>query len=132
MIAAIGLAGVLTSNATVQTADFDNIKLYTLKNKAGTTVKITNYGATVTSIVTADRKGTMADIALGYNDVSGYMNAVDKPYFGSIVGRYGNRIAKGAFVIGRRRYSLAANNRGNHLHGGRKGFDKARIDIDFS
>jgi len=132
MIAAIGLAGMLTSNAAVQTSDFDDIKIYTLKNKAGTTVKITNYGATVTSIITADREGTMADIALGYNDVSGYMNAVDKPYFGSIVGRYGNRIAKGKFTIDGKDYTLATNNGENHLHGGVIGFDKvvwdAKID----
>lgn len=94
-MAAISLAGVLTSYAAVETSDFDDIKLYTLKNSAGTTVKITNYGATVTSILTADRKGKMADIVLGYSDVSGYMNAVDKAYLGAIVGRYGNRIAKG-------------------------------------
>ena len=128
MIAAIGLAGMLAGNATVQTADFDNIKLYTLKNKAGTTVEITNYGATVTAIVTADRNGTMADIALGYNDVSGYMNAVDKPYFGSIVGRYGNRIAKGKFTIDGKEYKLATNNGENHLHGGVIGFDKVVWD----
>ena len=108
MIIAVALAGMLTSQAAVQTEDFDEIKLYTLKNKAGTTVKITNYGAIVTSIITADRKGTMADITLGYNDVSGYMNAVDKPYFGSIVGRYGNRIAKGKFIIDGKEYYFPA------------------------
>ncbi len=128
MIAAAGLAGMLTSHAAVQTTDFDDIKLYTLQNKAGTTVKITNYGATVTSILTADRNGTMADIALGYNDVSGYMNAVDKPYFGSIVGRYGNRIAKGQFSIDGKKYKLATTNGANHLHGGVIGFDKVVWD----
>ena len=128
LIAAIGLAGILTANATVETSDFDDIKLYTLKNKAGTAVKITNYGATVTSIITADRKGTMADITLGYNDVSDYMNAVDKPYFGSIVGRYGNRIAKGKFSIDGKEYKLAVNNGENHLHGGVIGFDKVVWD----
>jgi len=132
MMAAIGLTGMLTSYAAVQTENFDEIKLYTLKNKAGTTVKITNYGAIVTSIITADRKGNMADIALGYNDVSGYMNAVDKPYFGAIVGRYGNRIAKGKFSIDGKEYKLAVNNGENHLHGGVIGFDKvvwdAKID----
>ena len=101
------MVGLIAGCASVKTADFDEIKLYTLKNKAGTTVKITNYGATVTSIVTADRNGNMADIALGYDDVSGYMNAVDKPYFGSVVGRYGNRIAKGKFSIDGTEYELA-------------------------
>ncbi len=83
----LGAVGMLVGCASVRTTDFDEIKLYTLQNKAGMTVKITNYGAIVTSIVTADRAGKFADIALGYNDVSDYMNAVDKPYFGAIVGR---------------------------------------------
>ena len=122
------LVGLLAGCASVKTADFDQIKLYTLKNKAGTTVKITNYGATVTSIVTADRDGKLADIALGYNDVSGYMNAVDKPYFGAVVGRYGNRIAKGKFSIDGKEYTLATNNGENHLHGGVIGFDKVVWD----
>jgi aldose 1-epimerase len=119
-----------TTTGQVKTTDFDSIKLYTLKNSAGMEVKISNYGATVTSIVTADRNGKMADIALGYNDVSGYMNAVDKPYFGSIVGRYGNRIAKGKFTIDGKEYSLATNNGENHLHGGVIGFDKVVWDAE--
>lgn len=114
----------------VEISDFDTIKLYTLKNKAGTAVKITNYGATVTSIVTVDRAGNWADIALGYRDVSCYMNAVDKPYFGSIVGRYGNRIAKGRFSIDGKEYTLATNNGENHLHGGVIGFDKVVWDAE--
>ncbi len=124
------VAGMVSGCASVKTADFDSIKVYTLKNKAGTKVKITNYGATVTSIVTADREGNMADIALGYDDVSGYMNAVDKPYFGSIVGRYGNRIALGKFVLDGQEYTLATNNGENHLHGGVIGFDKVVWDAE--
>jgi aldose 1-epimerase len=77
--------------ASVKTTDFDSIKLYQLKNKSGMAVKITNYGATITSIKVAGRDGEFADIALGYDRFEDYMNAVDKPYFGSIVGRYGNR-----------------------------------------
>ena len=127
-IVGAALVGLLAGCASVKTADFDQIKLYTLKNKAGTTVKITNYGATVTSIVTADRDGKLADIALGYNDVSGYMNAVDKPYFGAVVGRYGNRIAKGQFSFDGKEYKLATNNGENHLHGGVIGFDKVVWD----
>jgi aldose 1-epimerase len=124
MFGLLGVTALVAGCASVKTADFDEIKLYTLKNKTGTTVKITNYGATVTSIVTAARDGKMADIALGYNEVSGYMNAVDKPYFGAIVGRYGNRIAKGGFSIDGEEYTLATNNGENHLHGGVIGFDK--------
>ncbi|WP_342793761.1 aldose epimerase family protein [Pontiella desulfatans] len=126
----VGAVGLIAGCASVKTVDFDEIKLYTLKNKVGTTVKITNYGATVTSIICADRDGNMADIALGYNDVSGYMNAVDKPYFGSIVGRYGNRIAKGKFTIEGTEYELATNNGENHLHGGVIGFDKVVWDAE--
>jgi len=114
--------------ATTTIDDFDNIKLYTLKNKSGMTVKITNYGAIITSIIVPDRDGKMGDIALGYDCVEDYMNAVDKPYFGAIVGRYGNRIAKGKFTIGDETYQLATNNGENHLHGGVIGFDKVVWD----
>jgi aldose 1-epimerase len=112
----------------VKTADFDSIRLYELKNKSGTEVKITNFGAIVTSIKVADRDGKFADIALGYNCVEDYINAVDKPYFGSIVGRYGNRIAKGEFTLDGEAYTLATNNGDNHLHGGIIGFDKVVWD----
>lgn len=118
------VVALMAGCASVKVADFDSIQEYTLKNKAGMEVKLTNYGATVTSIKTVDRDGNMADIALGYDDVSGYMNAVDKPYFGAIVGRYGNRIAKGRFTLDGEEYELAANNGENHLHGGVIGFDK--------
>lgn len=110
--------------ASVKSTDFDSIRLYELKNKSGTTVKLTNYGATVTSLIVADRNGDFDDIALGYDRVEDYINAVDKPYFGSIVGRYGNRIANAEFTIDGKTYSLAANNGPNHLHGGVIGFDK--------
>ncbi|WP_390896850.1 aldose epimerase family protein [Rubinisphaera margarita] len=108
----------------VNVDDFDSIKLYTLKNRNGVEVKVTNYGAIITAIVVPDKNGNMADIALGYNRVEDYMNAVDKPYFGAIVGRYGNRIAKGQFTIDGETYQLAVNNGENHLHGGIIGFDK--------
>ena len=112
----------------VSVTDFDSIKLYELTNNAGTTVKITNYGATITSIKVVDRDGKFADIALGYDRAEDYMNAVDKPYFGSIVGRYGNRIAKGRFSLEGKIYTLATNNGPNHLHGGIIGFDKVVWD----
>lgn len=112
------------SEAETTVADFDSIQLWTLKNKSGMTVKVTNYGAIITSIVVPDRNGNMGDIALGYHHVESYMNAVDKPYFGAIVGRYGNRIAKGEFTLDGETYKLAVNNGDNHLHGGVIGFDK--------
>ena len=78
----------------------------------------------MTSIKVADREGDFADIALGYDRVEDYINTVDKPYFGAVVGRYGNRIAKGQFSLDGKSYSLATNNGPNHLHGGIIGFDK--------
>jgi aldose 1-epimerase len=104
--------------------DFGSINLYTLKNANGMTVQVTNYGAIITSIIVPDRDGKMADVALGYNRVEDYINAVDKPYFGAVVGRYGNRIADGSFTLNGETYSLLKNNGENHLHGGAIGFDK--------
>lgn len=111
-------------SADVGNEDFDKVKLFTLKNSSGMTVKITNYGAIITSIVVPDRDGNMADIAFGYDSLEAYINAKATPYFGAIVGRYGNRIAKGTFTIDGETYELQTNNNENHLHGGYRGFDK--------
>jgi aldose 1-epimerase len=119
------------SSVSAQTEDFDSINLYTLKNDGGMIVKVTNYGAIITSIIVPDRSGKPADIALGYNRVEDYINAVDKPYFGAIVGRYGNRIAKGTFTLDGETYSLLKNNGENHLHGGAIGFDKVVWDAEY-
>ena len=119
------LSGQLSAQ---KTEDFDSISLYTLSNDKGVVVKVTNFGAIVTSIIVPDREGKMADIALGYHNVESYINAVDKPYFGAIVGRYGNRIPKGEFTLDGETYSLAINNTPNHLHGGVIGFDKVVWD----
>lgn len=124
LLMAFAPIGSVRSQAEIAVEDFDTIQLYTLKNASGMTIKVTNYGAIITSIMVPDRDGKMADVALGYNRVEDYINAVDKPYFGAIVGRYGNRIAKGKFTIGDETYSLAVNNGSNHLHGGVIGFDK--------
>lgn len=110
----------------VETAE--DIQFFTLKNESGMTVRVTNFGAIITSIVVPDRKGKMADVALGYDNIASYTNAVDKPYFGAVVGRYGNRIAKGKFTIDDQEYSLAINNPPNSLHGGVIGFDKVIWD----
>jgi aldose 1-epimerase len=99
------------------------VDLYTLTNAHGIEVRITNYGATVVSIQTPDRNGAMADIVLGFDDFERYKT--NTSFLGVVVGRYGNRIAKGRFSLDGMEYTLATNNGPNHLHGGLKGFDKA-------
>lgn len=98
------------------------VTLYTLKNRNGMMAKIMDYGATVVSLTAPDRKGKFEDVALGFDDFDLY--ATKSPYFGCIVGRVGNRIAKGKFTLDGKEYSLAVNNGPNSLHGGLKGFDK--------
>jgi SSS family solute:Na+ symporter len=113
-----------------QDKTFAGIKLYNLQNKSGMSVNVTNYGAIITSIIVPDRDGKLQDVALGYQRAEDYMNAVDKPYFGAIVGRYGNRIANGEFSTDGKTFKLAKNNGDNHLHGGVIGFDKVIWDAN--
>ena len=96
----------------------------TLKNKNGVEVQAISYGAIITSIKVPDRNGKFADVALGFDRPNQYFADPTPPYFGAIVGRYGNRIANGAFTLNGRKYVLAKNNGPNSLHGGNKGFDK--------
>jgi aldose 1-epimerase len=103
-------------------ADGTAIDQYTLANGHGMTVKIITYGGIVTEIDTPDRHGTIADVALGFDNLADYV--AKSPYFGAIIGRYGNRIAKGMFTLDGTAYTLAVNNGVNALHGGLKGFDK--------
>jgi len=104
------------------TVDGRDVSLYTLAN--GTvTVKITNYGGIVTELWTPDKEGMVKDIVLGFDSLGGYLTR--HPYFGCVVGRYANRIAKGKFTLDGVEYTLAVNNGPNHLHGGIKGFDRA-------
>lgn len=105
-----------------KTEDGTAVDLYTLTNINGVEAKITNYGGTVVSLKVPDRNGKLGDIVLGYDNLEGYLK--NNPYFGSIIGRYGNRIAKGKFTLNGVEYTLAQNNGENHLHGGIKGFDK--------
>lgn len=96
---------------------------YTLTNLNGMLVKILNYGGTVTNIMVPDKNGNNGDVVLGYDSLAGYLQT-GNPYMGCLVGRYANRIAKAKFVLDGKVYKLAANNNGNTLHGGIKGFDK--------
>ena len=98
------------------------IDLYTLTNKAGLEARIMTYGAILVSLRVPDKAGVLADINLGFDSLEGYLGT--HPYFGAIIGRYGNRIAKARFTLGGVEYRLAANDKANTLHGGIKGFDK--------
>ncbi len=102
--------------------DSSKVYLYTLTNTKGTEVKITNYGGIVTSFVTADKNGNKSSIIIGFDSLGGYL--AKPPYFGALIGRYGNRISDGKFTLDGTTYKLATNNGKNALHGGLKGFDK--------
>ena len=104
------------------TVDGKAVKLFTLTNRKGTIVKVTNYGLIFTDIQTADRNGQPGHIALGFDSLDPYLKG--HPFFGAIAGRVANRIAKGKFTLDGKTYDLAVNNGPNHLHGGKKGFDK--------
>lgn len=102
--------------------DGTTVYLYTLRNESGMEARITNYGGIIVSLKVPDRKGNLGDVVLGYDSVASYVKA--SPYFGCLIGRYGNRIAGGKFSLGGTEYTLATNDGPNHLHGGIKGFDK--------
>ncbi len=102
--------------------DGTETRLFTLDNGRGMRATVTDYGAIVTSLVVPDRAGRAADVVLGYDSLESYLRAT--PYFGAIVGRYANRIARARFTLDGTPYTLAANDNGNSLHGGRRGFDK--------
>lgn len=102
--------------------DGTEVEAFTLKNTNGLEVRAITYGAIITSITTPDRAGAFRDIVLGFDTLDPYVKG--HPFFGAIVGRYGNRIAKGRFVLDKTEYTLATNNGPNHLHGGVRGFDK--------
>jgi aldose 1-epimerase len=101
-------------------------QLFTLKNARGLRVEISDYGGTIVRLFAPDRHGTLADIVLGFDRVEDYV--AHSPYFGCLIGRFGNRIANGRFTLGGQTYELAKNNTPNgipcHLHGGKQGFDK--------
>lgn len=98
------------------------VEVFTITNGNGMQLRAMTYGAIIQSIKVPDAKGVMGDVVLGFDSVAGYVK--ESPYFGAVVGRYGNRIAKGRFTLDGKSYSLAVNNGVNALHGGLKGFDK--------
>jgi aldose 1-epimerase len=102
--------------------DGQNVDQYTLDNGKGGVVKIITFGGTVTSIQVPDKNGVVGDVALGFDNLKQY--ETESPYFGALIGRVGNRIAKGMFTIGNEHYAVPVNNGPNHLHGGFKGYDK--------
>jgi aldose 1-epimerase len=105
-----------------QTKDGTPVELYTIRNGKGAEARISNYGGLVISLTMPDRHGQFGDVVLGYDSLADYLK--DSPYFGALIGRYGNRIAKGKFTLNGQQYTLATNNYPNALHGGLKGFDK--------
>jgi aldose 1-epimerase len=109
-------------------ADGSAVESVTLSNRAGTAIKLMTWGATIQSIMLPDRNGKLDDVALGFDTAAEYL---EKPsYFGASIGRYANRIAKGKFSLDGKAYTLAAQNNGQALHGGLKGFDKRMWIID--
>ena len=138
MAALLGLTAFLALLPTVASAASDSIavkpwgaasdgkaiSLYILTNSHGLKVKITNFGGTVTSLLVPDKKGRLGDIALGYDSPVSYEKNVGGTYFGALIGRYANRIAKGHLVVDGKAYQLYINNKPNSLHGGKVGFNE--------
>ncbi len=104
-------------------ADGTAVEKYTLATTRGVTAELISYGGILTSLTMPDRRGRIANLTLGFDELESYTTR--SPYFGALLGRCANRIAGGAFTIEGRRYRLACNNGPNHLHGGIRGFDKA-------
>ena len=117
-----GMRGNIRKQPFGKTASGDQIDLYSLTNKKGMEVSVTNFGATVVTLRVPDRSGKAADVVLGFDNLEGYENG--KSYFGATVGRYANRIGGGQFSIGGKTYTLPKNNGNNSLHGGIVGFNK--------
>jgi len=107
-----------------QLPDGSAITQFTLANANGLVAKIIDFGGIVTELHVPDRDGTLADVVLGFDSLEPYRT--DSPYFGALIGRYGNRIAKGRFTLDGEEVQLTANDGNNHLHGGAPGFDKVK------
>jgi aldose 1-epimerase len=107
--------------------DGTEIQLFTLTNAKGMKATISTFGGTLTSLLVPDKAGKLSDVILGFDNVNGYTSPEFKksnPYFGALIGRYGNRIAKGKFTIDGKAYQVGVNNNGNSLHGGNVGFNQ--------
>lgn len=102
---------------------------YTLTNTKGMQVSIINYGGTITRLIVPGKNDSLADVVTGFDSLAGFLQK-GNPYFGALIGRYGNRIAKGKFTLGGKEYTLAGNDHGNSLHGGNKGYDKVYWNIE--
>lgn len=114
--------GVVNKAPFGKTADGTPVEIYTLRNYDGMEARIMTYGGTVVSLKVPDKNGKPGDVVLGYDHLSSYLT--NSPYFGALIGRYGNRIANGKFSLDGQEYTLAQNNGPNNLHGGPNGFDK--------
>ncbi len=123
-----------TSGATVTQEPFgvmpdgDSVQVFTLTNAHGVQARVITYGAILQSLKVPDRSGALGDVVLGFDDLAGYLG--ETPYFGALIGRYGNRIGGARFELDGASYVLAANNGPNHLHGGVRGFDKVLWDAE--
>ena len=111
------------SEQSFGTYEGESITKYELTNASGTQVGIINFGGTITDIITPDKTGNKGNVVLGFDSLNGYLQK-GNPYFGALIGRYGNRIANGKFTLDGKQYILAGNDHGNSLHGGLKGYDK--------
>lgn len=112
----------ITKKAFGKTADGKAVDIYTLTNSSGVEAKIMTYGGAVVSLNVPDKNGKLADVVLGFDSIADY--EAHRSFFGALIGRYANRIAKGKFSLGGKQYSLAINNGENHLHGGIKGYNR--------
>lgn len=117
----------LSKEAYGRLNDGKEVSLFTLQNRH-MTVRIITYGGIITSILIPDQNGKTDDVVLGFNSLADYLGG--HPYFGALIGRYGNRIAKGKFTLNGKEYRLAVNDGENHLHGGLVGFDKVVWDAE--
>lgn len=126
------LSATMTSHPTAQRTPFGILRdgtpvdLLTISTSSGMTMRVMTYGGIILSLTTPDRHGVLGDIVLGYDSLAEY--EAESPYFGAIIGRYGNRIARGQFALDGTKYQLSVNNGPNHLHGGVRGFDKVVWD----